>query len=174
MSEVYNRYADLLYRQGLSVLKDRNEAKDALQDVFSSYWARHTQVHILSSLSNYLYRAMRNQVIKRYSKRLAEMRIQADELGAAHVAEPFTVEQYIQAEELSSYLEAQIERLPKKMRQVFKMSKDKQLTNKEIANHLQLSEGTVKTQIRNARRILRERLKYFTFIMLALIPAFLK
>lgn len=172
MSEVYDRYSELLYRQGLSALKDRNEAKDALQEVFSSYWARHAEIHIVSNLSRYLYRAMRNQVIKRYAKRLTEMRAQVDELAAAQVPEPFAVDLHIQAEELSSYLETQIDRLPKKMRQVFKMSKEEQLTNKEIAQHLQLSEETVKTQIKNARRILRERLKYFLLLLLTLAATF--
>ncbi len=172
MSEVYDRYSEPLYRQGLSVLKDRHEAKDALQEVFSSYWARHAEVRITSSLSSYLYRAMRNQVIKRYSKRLAEWRVQVDEPSAMQVPEPSSADLHLQAEELSTYIEAQIERLPKKMRQVFRMSRDEQLSNKEIAQHLQLSEETVKTQLKNARRILRERLKYFVVLLLTLLTTF--
>ena len=56
-------------------------------------------------------------------------------------------------------VEKEIERLPNKCNQVFRLSKKEGLTNIEIAEHLGISIKTVEGHLTKALRMLRERLK---------------
>jgi RNA polymerase sigma-70 factor (ECF subfamily) len=64
----------------------------------------------------------------------------------------------IRERELSSQIEKEIAALPKKMRIIFELSRKSHYTHREIAHELNISEQTVRTQVKNALRILRVKL----------------
>jgi len=63
-------------------------------------------------------------------------------------------------------IEQEIDALPEKMREVFRLSRDNGLSHKEIANQLSLSEYTVSNQITSALKVLRVKLGAFFFTLL--------
>ncbi|MNX69237.1 RNA polymerase sigma factor [compost metagenome] len=60
--------------------------------------------------------------------------------------------------ELSSLIEKEIAGLPHKMREVFELSRKTNLSRKEIAAELNLSEQTVKSHMHHALKILKAKL----------------
>jgi RNA polymerase sigma-70 factor (ECF subfamily) len=62
--------------------------------------------------------------------------------------------------ELSEILRDKIAHLPRKMRQVFSLSRDEQLSHQEISERLNISTKTVRQQIYNALLNLKSNLKY--------------
>jgi RNA polymerase sigma factor (sigma-70 family) len=56
-----------------------------------------------------------------------------------------------------------IQELPAQCRTVFLLSREQQLSNKQIAEQLDISVNTVEQHIRKARRILREALGNYEF-----------
>ncbi|MNY42006.1 RNA polymerase sigma factor [compost metagenome] len=64
----------------------------------------------------------------------------------------------LREKELISIVEQEIANLPPQMRLVFEMSRNLELSHKEIASELNISSHTVRTQVRNALRILRVKL----------------
>ena len=66
-------------------------------------------------------------------------------------------------------IDLEIEQLPKKMKEVFNLSRKKFLTNKEIAIKLNMSEEAVKKQIHRSIKLLKVKLGNYAGISVALI-----
>ena len=165
-TEIYNRYFSLLYLHALKRLRDEEAARDLIQDLFTTLWVKREVLTTRSNLSNYLYTAVRNGVFnfiahqKVASKYINELpdKIEPSECMTDHLA---------RERQLTALIEKEIAELPEKMREIFLLSRVEGLSHKEIAERLGISELTVKTQVKNALRILRGKLGfiiYFIFI----------
>jgi RNA polymerase sigma-70 factor (ECF subfamily) len=62
----------------------------------------------------------------------------------------------LEADDSEKLIDRIIETLPEQCKEIFKLSKHKSLTNIEIAQQLNISVSTVKTQIYRALEIIRE------------------
>jgi RNA polymerase sigma-70 factor (ECF subfamily) len=157
-SAVYDRYFELLFRHALSMLKDEEEVRDVIQNVFSTLWEKHESIEIHTSLSAYLYASTRHAVLKiiRHSK-VAERFFNNMQQLPSDLSSP--TEEYLRENELRKIIETEIIRLPPKMREVFTLSRMQDSSHKEIAERLNISENTVKRQVSNALIILRKKLK---------------
>lgn len=63
-------------------------------------------------------------------------------------------------------IEKEIDALPPKMREVFKLSRQHHLSHSQIAAKLDISEQTVSKQITNALKILRTRLGITLYLLM--------
>jgi len=167
-SAVYDRYFELLFRHALSMLKDKEAVKDVIQNVFTRLWEIHESLEIHTSLSSYLYASTRHGVLKiiRHSK--VEERF-FNNLQQLPVGLNSPAEEHLRETELRRIIEAEIIRLPSKMREVFTLSRIHNNSHREIAERLNLSENTVKRQVSNALFILRKKLKCFVPFLVNLI-----
>jgi len=167
-SAVYDRYFELLFRHALSMLKDKEAVKDVIQNVFTRLWEMHESLEIHTSLSSYLYASTRHGVLKiiRHSK--VEERF-FNNLQQLPVGLNSPAEEHLRETELRRIIEAEIIRLPSKMREVFTLSRIHNNSHREIAERLNLSENTVKRQVSNALFILRKKLKCFVPFLVNLI-----
>lgn len=165
-SEIYLRFGELLYKQAYHVLRDREDAKDIVQDIFTALWNKRSGLQI-NNLAGYLYIANRNQVIKLMAhKKISTVYfdwLQAVTQDVSDVADHAFLEKQLQ-----ELVEDEVGKLPSKMRLVFNLSRKAHLSHKEIAARLHLSEATVKTQVKNALRILRNKLEAFLYAILLL------
>src|SRR5690606_1151654 len=67
-TEIYNRYNGPLYIFAYQRIKDREESKDIIHEIFLKVWSEREQMRILGNLSVYLYTAVRNRVINAIAK----------------------------------------------------------------------------------------------------------
>lgn len=158
MSEIYDRYWLLLYRHALRMLHSDEEAEDVLQDMFSTLWGRVGDLNLTGSLSAFLYGMLRNKVLNR----MAYHKVREDHfrsLGAFEESGEVMPDQLLRDKELARIIEEEINRLPGKMRVVFELRHREELSYKEIAEQLKITEHTVRKQVSNALHILRDRLK---------------
>ncbi|PPK99622.1 RNA polymerase sigma factor [Parapedobacter indicus] len=167
-SLLYVRYSNLLFRHALSMLKDEEEAKDAIQDVFTALWEKHEELEIRGSVSGYLYIATRHAVLKILQNGKRSEEFIATLIRISETQES-TADAEVQVKELAAIIEAEVAKLPRKMREVFLLSRKHHLTHREIAQKLNLSEYTVKRQTSNALTILRKTLGNLVSIMMHLI-----
>ncbi|MNL17944.1 RNA polymerase sigma factor [compost metagenome] len=70
--------------------------------------------------------------------------------------------------ELTRLIDKEVSALPQKMKEIFEMSRNQELSHREIAAQLNISDHTVKKQINNAIKILRPKITS----LLAGIPFF--
>ena len=157
-TEIYQRYKWVLFLHALKRIGDREQAKDIIQELFTTLWDKRHELDLRSQLSGYLYTSVRNRVIKLY----AHQQVKSDyitSLAASSLDESNCVTDHkVRQSSLAAIIENEINELPKRMREVFILSRKHNLSHKEIALQLGIEETTVKRQISNALKILRVKL----------------
>ncbi|WP_257669896.1 RNA polymerase sigma-70 factor [Parapedobacter tibetensis] len=153
-TEIYDRYAELLYRHAHKVLGDTEACNDVVQDVFLMIWNRRNSLEITDSLSAYLYKTVRNKVLDYISHQQVAERY-ADTIRDFVNQGAWITEDYIREKELLTIIESEKAKLSPRVRQVYELNRELDLSYKQIGQQLNISEKTVKKQVHNALRIIR-------------------
>jgi RNA polymerase sigma-70 factor (family 1) len=167
-AEIYRRHWGTMYFHALKMLEDENEAKDIVQEIFISLWARSAKIALNGTLTSYLFMAVRNKVLNLIRDK--KTRAGYIDLFSLYIDEEVntTLEQ-IHEKELLIAIEETIQSLPEKMKEIFELSRKGFLSHQQIADQLNISEKTVKRQISNALRILRTKLNKPENLLLAVM-----
>jgi len=163
--EIYERFNGLLYIYACKLVSDREDARDIVQEIFVYLWSN-PNIKIKSQLSAYLYTAVRYKVFDWLDKNKSKSNYLLSLENFIEQGNCIT-DDYLREREFASIIEKEVSLLPPKMRQIFEMSRQQNLSQKEIAELLHLSDKTVKKQMSNALKVLR--LKLTSFISLAII-----
>jgi len=163
--EIYERFNGLLYIYACKMVSDREDARDIVQEIFVYLWSN-PNIQIKTQLSSYLYSAVRYKVFDWLDKNKSRTNYLQSLKDFAEKGD-YVTENYIREREFASLIEREVSLLPPKMRLIFEMSRQQHLTQKQIAEILQLSDKTVKKQMSNALKVLR--LKLTSFLLLAVI-----
>jgi RNA polymerase sigma-70 factor (family 1) len=166
--EIYDRYKAPLQQHAYKKLGDMAEVEDILQELFIHLWDRRERLTLTSSLSGYLFTAVRNRIFNLYYKKQRETTY-LHSLQDFIIGEEPAIDLFIREKEVSILIENAILALPPRMREVFLLSRNEGLTHKQIAERLGTSEQTVTTQIRNSLKILRVRLGFLICMVSALL-----
>lgn len=163
--EIYERFNGLLYIYACKMVPDREDARDIVQEIFVYLWSN-PDIKIKSQLSAYLYTAVRYKIFDWLDKNKSRSNYLQSLESFADQGD-YVTDNYIREREFASLIEKEVALLPPKMRLIFEMSRRQHLSQKEIAEILQLSDKTVKKQMSNALKVLR--LKLTSFLLLAVI-----
>ncbi|TKC62197.1 RNA polymerase sigma-70 factor [Pedobacter hiemivivus] len=167
---IYDRYWALLFSHARKMVKDEEEARDVVQEVFIYLWNRIDEITITSTLSAYLYSSVRHKILNVIKRsKLREKYI--DSLMAFEETDPDSSEDLI-AKELATRIEDAIHQLPKKMRTVFELSRKTNLSHKLISEELEISENTIKKQINRALKMIKTRLATISTFLIPLLHFF--
>jgi RNA polymerase sigma-70 factor (family 1) len=137
-TEIFNRYNQLLYSHVFNKMRDDEAARDLVQDIFVVLWEKRESVQNIN-LAGFLFTMSRNKILNL----LSHHKIVTDHATSFHrYAQSATqmADDLIREKQLSAIIEAEIDALPPKMREIFKLSRFGYLSNKEIAAKLELSE----------------------------------
>ncbi|SFD47314.1 RNA polymerase sigma-70 factor, ECF subfamily [Chitinophaga sp. CF118] len=151
---LYDRYWKALYLKACQRV-DKDEAKDIVQEVMMSLWRRRKTITVDKDgeLGRYLFTAIKYRVISHYAFNSAE--IKKIELFNALDNQTDALE----TKELKASIEAAVNRLPVRMQQIFRMSREEDYSIADIARILNISEQTVKNQLTEALKRLRNSLQ---------------
>ncbi|MNK13840.1 ECF RNA polymerase sigma-E factor [compost metagenome] len=167
---VFKSYWDPLLIYLSKLVKDRTDAEDLLQNIFVNLWNK-AQSSEIQHLHTWLYGAARKSALFYHRTQGNQKKLIASILDYIQV-EGFSLSEQQQGKELQQIIDHEIEQLPAKMKEVFILSRQEQLSYKEIAERLEISDQTVKKQISNALNILRNNLKkqgLYSLLLLLLI-----
>lgn len=171
-AEIYERYWKVMYVHARKMLRSDDDSKDLVQELFASLWTKSTEIACNANLSGYLYVSLRNKIINL----IQQKNIRRDYLSslASFAAETrnSTFEQ-ISEREIIAVVETEIQNLPQKMRRIFELSRKQNLSHKEIATQLDISDKTVKKQIGYAIKILKLRLDVLTRVIAVALALYL-
>lgn len=163
-TEIYDRFFGALYVFAHKKLRDEEDAKDIVQDLFANIWIKRESLSFSGVLSAYLYTAVRNKMLDvighkdyegKYIKSLQGF------MDQEQVQSDFLVRE----KQLAALIEQEINALPAKMRTVFLLSRRANMSYKEIALHLDLSEQTVRSHVKHALKILRLRFGLVVYLI---------
>jgi RNA polymerase sigma-70 factor (ECF subfamily) len=172
LAEIMRRNNRRLYRAAWGILRDEQEAEDAVQDCYLKAFAALPGFRGEAALSTWLTRIAINEALMRRRKRHAQMAslaasvgnvipLRPDETPAAEVAEDpaLSPEAIAMRAQLRPYLEDAVADLPEDQRAVFVLRALEELSVEETAQVLDLNPQTVRTRFLRARRKLQERLQ---------------
>jgi RNA polymerase sigma-70 factor (family 1) len=165
--EIYKRFWALLYRHARRLLHDDDGAEDVVQEVFLTLWNKAPVLDLKGSLSGYLYNAVRNKIFDQ----IAHGKVRAKYMASLEVFlenGDCQTDHLVRERQLKDLIEQEIAALPEAMRRAFELSRNSNLSYKEIAEELGVSEGVVRNQISRALKILRTRLGDIALIYLFL------
>lgn len=161
--EIYLRYDKLLLIYAYKKLRNREEAKDLVQDVFVWLWNNRNSFLLNTSLAGYLYKSVLNRIFDAV-KHQGIIRKYID--SGQHFIEVSTegADYLIREKDIASLIEREILAMPPKMREIYNLKRRDFMSTKEIAESLSLSEHTVSTQMKRALRHLRIKLGLVIFL----------
>lgn len=174
-AELVRRNASTSFRLALSVLKDRQEAEDEVQNSFFKAWRRLGTFQFESRFSTWFRSIVLNQslmrlrVVKRVGMRSIDEpgpggggAASASDSGSRpreYAAGEATAEQSLGDTQLMRHLRAETQKLPPLLRDVLVMRDLEERSIEEIAEKLGISESAVKSRLARARPMLRGRME---------------
>jgi RNA polymerase sigma-70 factor (ECF subfamily) len=164
--EIYLRYWKRLYSAAYKRLQSREIAEEVVQDIFTSLWMNRNTAQI-EVLSSYLVTAVKYKVINHLEKEMSRRKYAEAQIQSALSMDNST-EETVFLNELNLALEKEIQKLPPKRQQIFKMSREDHLSIKQVASNLGISEKTAENQLGKALKELKLNLKHFNLFMLAI------
>ncbi|HVB65805.1 MAG TPA: sigma-70 family RNA polymerase sigma factor [Nitrolancea sp.] len=161
MAELYDRYARPVYSLAFHVLREQRAAEDVVQDVFLGFWNRpFTYVDARGTFGPWILRVARNRSIDVLRKRSRERSPGDDEYASLFEEriidpEPEPGDQ-VWTQAVAQQVRTAMLELNEAQRQVIELAYFYGMTQSEMADHLSIPLGTIKTRVRTALRRLSE------------------
>lgn len=169
-SEIYKRYWQELYDDAYNRTRNREQCEDIVQNVLADLWLRR-ETHNIENLRAYLHSAVKFQFYKLVSKQrgAAVYLDYLDELLYSSI----NADDILREKEIARVIELWLKTLPEKRRKIFLMRYAEDMSTRQIADTLGISQNTVQAQLHTASQSLTTRLAQFLTVM-AVIHSYLR
>lgn len=171
MDEIYKFFYPKLYVFAKSFLKVEDDINDILQDVFVKLWLSREKIGKVETFNSYLFTIAKNAIVSYFREKSKDQKFEARVKEILVNAEKEYNDE-LEYKDLKQNLESIIEQLPEKRKQIFKLSREEGLSNKEIAERLDISIKTVEDHMRHALQFIRKHLKTIEIFTLLYVSLF--
>ncbi len=166
---IFEQYWAQVYTICYNNTGSREDAKELTQEIFLSLWERKTELEITGPLEHYLNRAAKLQIFNHFRNKS----IKAKHLNCIisdYCDTDNCTENEIYYNQLDTEVKHLVDKLPCQCKTIYEMSKEQHLSNKEIADTLNITIKTVEYHITNARKFLQKALSehYLFFLLIPL------
>lgn len=165
---LFNRYWELLYNTSFRYMKDHETSEEIVHDIFLNIWDRRKKLEIIS-FQNFFLKAVRYQIYNRARAVKLPVAIVEESVYENYAYAVNKGEDRIKEIELQEEFNAYLNQLPARCKEIFQMSRIKNLTNQEISLRLGISKRSVENQIAIALKHLRMCLKHIASVALSFI-----
>lgn len=155
---LFRRYFTKLYNYTFSLTKDSVISEELVMDVMLKLWLKKGNIHIQSELGPYLFRAMKNTLINHWRKKVLRT-TPLETTEEFDYADPQAADHGIISRELQSHYQQQLNSLSPQRKKVFELSRDQEMSHREIATELDLSIKTVENHIGAVLNFLRKNMR---------------
>lgn len=152
--ELYASYKNRLIYFAMRFLKSCEYAEDVFQDAFTVIWQGRRFINPDTSFSSYLYTIVRNRVLNQLRDLDNQDKLKEQILAQA-VDYTEDTKHRIMADDLRHLIACAMQQLTVRQREVFRMSREEQMSHQEIADALGISINTVQEHISTSLRVLR-------------------
>ena len=152
--ELYATYKNRLIYFAMRFLKSREYAEDVFQDAFTVVWQSRRFINPDASFSSYLYTIMRNRILNQLRNAANEEKLKESILSQALDYTEGTKRE-VMLNDLKSLISHALQQLTPRQREIFEMSREAQLSHKEIADKLGISINTVQEHISTSLKLIR-------------------
>lgn len=156
-SIIFKKYSCGLYASAYNLFRNQHACEDMVQELFIELWEKKNTLKI-RSLKSYLFVAIKNKALMA----IRSGKVFLDESVLFELCSEYETDQKLIAEELADILNSSINKLPLRCQTVFKLSRFEKLSNRQIAERLNISVKTVESQMTIAlSRLKSSSFEYF-------------
>ena len=166
--ELYAAYKNRLIYFSMRFLKSREYAEDIFQDAFAVVWQGRRFINPDASFSAYLYTIVRNRILNQLRDLSNQDKLREQILSQAVNYTNETKDEII-ANDLRQFISRALQQLTPRQREIFQMSRERQMSHREIAEVLGISVNTVQESISISLRTLRTYLEKNSIVSADLI-----
>jgi len=161
LENLVHRHSRLVYRIAYAVLRSHHDAEDATQETFFRALRYRRKLAAVEDHKSWLARIAWRAAVERSRKTSRKLEISLDD-PRKPLPEIASVESSadsaIEGSEVNALLERFIAALPEKLRAPFILSAVEEMSPREVAAALGISQAAVRSRLFRARQILREKL----------------
>lgn len=153
---IFKKHQPGLFHFCMQYVKNKEDAHELVNDAFLAIWDKRDDLKIDESIKSYIYTVVRNKALNFLKKKKIEFTDFSDEMPTISNAPSAT--DYINAKETEVIVFLLIDKLSPKCKQIFLLSRKEEMSYKEIAAILEISEKTVENQIGIALKFIKSGL----------------
>ena len=159
-NKLYDLYADRLYGFAYNLTHSSEMAEEIVQEVFLKIWQMREHLSPEYSFRSFLFTIAKNKFLNDLRNRLTLLSYDEyiTQLDDATERGENSIESEFNFNELNEQVLQSKDKLSKRQKMIFEMSKEEGLSNQEIALKLGISEQSVRNQLSSALKVLREEL----------------
>lgn len=162
-SLLYDLYWLKVYNFARLYITSSSAISEVVQDVFVKLWESREFLDVTKNFDGFLFMITRN-IIFNYSRRyFNELNFKMTVLKG--IENSYDIEEELDAADLKNYIDKLISQLPARRQQIFRMSREEYLSNREIAERCAVSEKAIERQITLALKFIKENLPLFVVFM---------
>ncbi len=154
---LYMRYGVKIRRFARSYLKQDQDCEELVQDVFLRLWDKKEILDSSGNLRAFLYKIAVNSIYDFIKRKNIEQAFLDYSVSKPETSD-LTWEEVVY-QDMLAHITRLIDKMPDQRKKIFVLSKEKGLTNDEIAQRLNLSKRTVENQLYRATSFLKKNLK---------------
>lgn len=160
-NQLVNLYSRRLFAYAVSLSGDYSFAKDIVQEVFLKTFEYRKKLNPDYSIESFLYRITYNQFINNYHKNQSLLKVHDEYVKYLNQTVEDKNEQDF--DRMINLVNKAIEKLPKKCKEIFLLSKKEGYTNIEISEILSISIKTVESQMSIAFKKIKKQTDSYNF-----------
>lgn len=163
---LFKAYYQPLCFYAMKFLCTNSDSEEIVQEVFINIWEKRNTISDPLSVRNYLFGAVRNRSLNALKHKKI---VDQHKLNNLKTQLEQSNDDFMQEVGLMKKINAQIDALPPRRREIFILSREYGLKYREIAEKLNISVKTVEAQMGEALKTLRENLKEYKKMIVGLI-----
>ena len=170
--EIFEKYNQRIYQFAKTILKNKEDAKDVVQEVFLRIWQNRNKINEYSTFKSYLFTIAYNIIVDHFRKRLKDKKYK-DFLEANIKEVDSSQEKHIEFSDLNKLYEQAVEQLPPRRKLIYKMNRNEGFTYEVIAERLNISRNTVRNQMAKTLQFLRKKIGKETLLVMLFCHLFI-
>ena len=159
--ELYSRYSDMVYRNILARVNNSFDADDIFQEFFIQVWEKRSSFLVTSSVKGYLLIWLRNHILN--SIKQEQVRDKYQGKCAPEETDDYTWVKIV-SEDLNENIRRIVSGFRSRLQCVYMLRHEQNLSIKEIAEKLSVSEQTIKNQLGDILHRLQHEVRQKNFL----------
>jgi RNA polymerase sigma-70 factor (ECF subfamily) len=165
--KLFNRYSERIFNFAFTYLKNHSECEELVQDVFVKLWQNRSKIDASRNIKSYIFKIAVNSIYD-LARKNKQKEIYQKILKDDYTQTEDSTWNEVVYNELTENLNNLIDKLPTERKKIFKLSRVENLSSKEIAHKLNLSQRTVENQLYRTVKYLRQKIDKESYLMLLL------
>lgn len=154
---LFYKYNKKIYRFSFSLLKNKEDSKEIVQEVFLRIWKKRDSLDLKKSFKSLLFSITYHLIIDQLRIRMKELEYRKSIKDYFQISSS-AIDSSLDHSIIIEHIESAVEELPAKRKRIYKLSREKGLTYNDIAKELGISTKTVENQIHLSIKHLKLRI----------------